>query len=158
MDRSILNSAKPSVIRLHLNTSEVLQRAFAAFVLHNLYQEMFIRGLQKRLTHAIIFDEAHKASGLKLIPTMGKECRKYGISMIVASQEARDFNGSLFAAISNYLILRLTENDAKTISRNVAPTESAVRIADRMKQLEKYTGLFFCEGSRRATFIQLRKP
>lgn len=55
---------------------------------------MFRRGIQDRITHAVIFDEAHRAAGLKVIPTMAKECRKYGISLIVASQEARDFNVS----------------------------------------------------------------
>lgn len=36
------------------------------------------------------------------------------------TQEACDFNTSLFSAIANYLILRLTETDAKALERNVA--------------------------------------
>ena len=68
--------------------NDYLQRAFATFVLYNLYQTMFRRGTQPRITHAIIFDEAHRAARLKLIPTMVKECRKYGIAFVVASQEA----------------------------------------------------------------------
>jgi hypothetical protein len=40
----------------------------------------------------MIFDEAHRAARLKLIPTMAKECRKYGLSFVVASQEAKDFD------------------------------------------------------------------
>ena len=85
-----------------------LQKAFAALVLYSLYKDMFRRGIQPRITHAVVFDEAHRAAGLKLIPTMAKECRKYGISLVVASQEAKDFNVSLFFAIANYLVLRLT--------------------------------------------------
>jgi len=68
----------------------------------------------------IIFGSLHRAAGLKLIPTMAKECRKYGISLVLASQEAKDFNVSLFSAIANYLVLRLTEADAKALVRNVA--------------------------------------
>ncbi len=56
---------------------------------------MFRRGIQDRIAHAIVFDEAHRAAGLKLIPTMAKECRKYGISLVVVSQEAKDFHASL---------------------------------------------------------------
>ena len=67
-----------------------MQRAFASLVFYGLYKDMFRRGIQERITHALIFDEAHRAAGLKLIPTMAKECRKYGISLVVASQEARD--------------------------------------------------------------------
>jgi DNA phosphorothioation-dependent restriction protein DptH len=39
------------------------------------------------------------------MPTMAKERRKYGISLVVASQEAKDFDISLFSAIANYLDL-----------------------------------------------------
>ena len=34
---------------------------------------------------------------------------------MIASQEAKDFNVSLFSAIANYLVLRLTEVDAKVL-------------------------------------------
>lgn len=79
-------------MEIHGTQNDALQRAFATFVLHNLYQNMFRRGTQDRITHAIIFDEAHRAAKLKLIPTMVKECRKYGIAFVVASQEAKDFD------------------------------------------------------------------
>ena len=78
---------------------------------------MFKRGPQDRITHVIIFDEAHRAAKLKLIPTMVKECRKYGIAFVVASQEAKDFDPSLFTAIANYLALRLSQLPATWRSR-----------------------------------------
>lgn len=154
---SLLSVAKTSIIRLHQTSSDALQKAFAAFVLHNLYQEMFSRGVQLRISHAIFFDEAHKASKLKLIPTMAKECRKFGIALVVASQEARDFDEGLFAAISNYLILRVTENDAKALARNVLPSENAARMTDRLKQLDKYTALFCTVSTKKPAFLALTK-
>jgi hypothetical protein len=156
-DKSLLNTHKTSIIRLHQTSSEALQKAFAAFVLHNLYQEMFSRGVQNRISHAVFFDEAHKASKLKLIPTMAKECRKYGIALVVASQEARDFDDGLFAAISNYLILRVTENDAKTLAKNVLPSENASRMTDRLKQLDKYMALYCSVGTKKPVFLALTK-
>ncbi|MCM8595028.1 hypothetical protein [Accumulibacter sp.] len=57
---------------------------------------MFRRGTQARITHAVVFDEAHRAARLKLLPTMAKECRKHGLSFVVASQGAKDFDSSLF--------------------------------------------------------------
>jgi len=54
---------------------------------------------------------------------MAKECRKYRISLVLASQEARDFNISLFSAIANFVVLRLTEPDAKALVRNVASSD-----------------------------------
>jgi len=153
--KSLLETAKICLIRVHQTQNEVLQRAFATFVLHNLYQSMFQRGTQNRITHAIIFDEAHRAAKLKLIPIMAKECRKYGLTLIVSSQEVKDFDPSLFNAIANYLALRLTENDAKIMAKIMAPSDQVKRYTDRIKQLPKYNGIFSCEGESRATVLRL---
>ena len=88
--------------------------AFASLVFYGLYKDMFRRGIRQQITHALLFDEAHRAARLRLIPSMAKECRKYGISLVLASQEAKDFNISLFSAIANYLVLRLNEADASS--------------------------------------------
>ena len=84
---------------------------------------MFRRGPQQCITHAIIFDEAHRAAKLKLIPTMAKECRKYGLAFLVASQEVKDFDGSLFTAVANYLALRVNEADAKLMAKIFASSD-----------------------------------
>ena len=86
---------------------------------------------------------------------MAKESRKYGIALILASQEARDFDPSLFSAIASYLALRVTENDAKTIAKMVVSSDIAKRVIDRLKQLNKYTGLFFSEGQHRPVQVAL---
>jgi len=153
-DASLLDTPTPRLIRIHAVANEVVQRAYASFVLYRVYQDMFRRGRQERLTHAVVFDEAHRASRLKLLPAMAKECRKYGLALIVASQEARDFDAGLFAAIANYLVLRLTDLDARAMARNVAPSDIERRVADRVKNLPKYEALFFAEGQRQS--VQLR--
>lgn len=153
--QSLWMSDRPIVIRIHTTQSETLQRAFASLVFYGLYKQMVRRGIQNCITHALIFDEAHRAAGLKLIPTMAKECRKYGISLILASQEARDFNTSLFSAIANYLILRLTEVDAKSFVRNVASSRQERALIDRIKQLDRFKALYFCEGRQRPSAVSL---
>lgn len=120
----------------------------ACFVLLNLYQNMHLRGPQGGFSHAIVFDEAHRASRLKLIPTMAKECRKFGISLIVASQAAKDFPPPLYEAISNYLIMRVMDADAKVLVRNTLGTKDAERVVDRLKQLKDYTGAFLTPNER----------
>lgn len=151
-----LKSEKPIIIRIHKTHNDVLQKAFSIFVLHNLYKQMFIRGLQRDITHAIIFDEAHRAAKLKLIPTMAKECRKFGVSFVIASQEVKDFDPSIYNAIANYLVLRLNENDAKTIAKTIAPSDQVNLYTDRIKQMQKYHALFFGEGVQRVRPIKLR--
>jgi hypothetical protein len=145
---SLLDSAMPTLVQIHSSQNEVLQRAFSTFVLHNLYQSMFRRGTQSRITHAVIFDEAHRAARLKLIPTMAKECRKYGLSFVVASQEAKDFDSSLFTAVANYLALRVNESDAKLMAKIFAPSDKVTLYADRIKQMAKFKAWFYSEGMR----------
>ena len=152
---SLWKSDRPTVVRIHTTQNDALQRAFASLVFYGLYKDMFRRGIQERITHALIFDEAHRAAGLKLIPTMAKECRKYGISLVVASQEARDFDASLFSAVANYLVLRLTEADAKALVRNVATARQERSLIDKIKQMARFRALYFCEGKQRPSSVSL---
>jgi DNA polymerase III delta prime subunit len=152
---TLWDSEQPTVIRIHTTQNDNLQRAFAALVFYSLYKDMFRRGIQDHITHAVIFDEAHRAAGLKLIPTMAKECRKYGISLVLASQEAKDFNASLFSAVANYLVLRLTEADAKALVRNVASSQQERLLVDRIKQMDRFRALYFTEGKSRPSQIEL---
>ena len=152
---SLWESEQPTVIRIHTTQNDNLQRAFASLVFYGLYKDMFRRGIQDRITHALIFDEAHRAAGLKLIPTMAKECRKYGISLVLASQEAKDFDVSVFSAIANYLVLRLTEADAKSLVRNVSSSQQERVLIDKIKQMDRFKALYFCEGKSRPSSVDL---
>lgn len=143
---SLLDVAAPALVQIHSSQNEMLQRAFATFVLHNLYQAMFRRGLQSGITHAVIFDEAHRAARLKLLPAMAKECRKYGLMLVVASQEVKDFDSSLFTVIANYLTLRVNEADAKLMAKIFSPSDKVTLYTDRIKQMPKYKALFYGEG------------
>lgn len=152
---SLWDSEEAVVIRIHSTQNDNLQKAFASLIFYSLYKDMFRRGVQDRITHALIFDEAHRAARLQLIPTMAKECRKYGISLVLASQEARDFHISLFSAIANYLILRLTEADAKALAKNVATSDQERLLIDRIKQMERFRAFYCCEGQRKPAPVAL---
>jgi DNA phosphorothioation-dependent restriction protein DptH len=153
--KSLWDSNQPIVIRVHTTQNQYLQRAFAFLTFYGLYKDMFRRGIQDRITHAVIFDEAHRAANLTLLPTMAKESRKYGISLIVASQEAKDFNISLFSAIANYLVFRVTESDAKALVRNVASSTQERSLIDKLKQLDRFIALYFSEGKSRPALVRL---
>ena len=152
---SLWESKQSIVIRIHTTQNDNLQRAFAYLVFYGLYKDMFRRGVQDRITHALIFDEAHRAARLKLIPTMAKECRKYGISLVLASQEARDFDVSVFSAIANYLVLRSTDADAKFLVRNVSNSKQERGLIDRIKQMDRFKALYFGESKSRPSHVAL---
>jgi len=152
---TLLDQESLALIQIHGTQNEYLQRAFATFVLHNLYQNMFRRGPQARITHAVIFDEAHRAARLKLLPTMVKECRKYGIAFVVASQEAKDFDASIFTTVANYLALRLNEPDAKLMAKTFAASDKVGLYTDRIKHMPKYEAIYYGEGSRAPVRVAL---
>ena len=152
---SLWDSPEPTVIRIHRTQSDVLQRAFSSLVLYGLYKDMFRRGIQNRITHAVIFDEAHRAGKLGVVPTMAKECRKYGVSLVLASQEAHDFHKSVFSAVANYLVLRLTDADAKALVRNVADSRQEKALIDKIKQMRRFRALYFQEGKTRPNHVDL---
>jgi DNA phosphorothioation-dependent restriction protein DptH len=152
---SLWENEEPVVIQVHTTQNDNLQKAFASLVFYGLYKDMFRRGTRERITHAVLFDEAHRAARLRLIPTMAKECRKYGISLVLASQEAKDFNISLFSAIANYLVLRLNEADARTLVRNVASSDQERALVDRIKQMDRFRALYFCEGRKKPSLVSL---
>ncbi len=86
---------------------------------------------------------------------MAKECRKYGVSLVLASQEARDFHKSVFSAVANYLVLRLTDADAKALVRNVADSRQEKALIDAIKQMKRFRALYFQEGKRRPDNVDL---
>jgi DNA phosphorothioation-dependent restriction protein DptH len=152
---SVLMDHRPTLVRVHLSTNEIVQRAFSAFVLYSIYKDMFRRGVQSSLTHAIIFDEAHRAAKLKLIPRFAKECRKYGLALALASQGVRDFDSALFEAVGSYLVLRVTEADARTLARNTGATAEQQRTTDRLKALEPYHAMFFTTSNAKPRILRL---
>ena len=107
---------------------------------------------EQRKKILFLCDDIRFTSG---ISTMAKECRKFGIALILASQEAKDFNSSLFSAIANYLVLRVTEADAKALVRNVSSADQEKSLIDKIKGLEKFKAMFFCEGRPKPTILKL---
>src|SRR5262249_38655280 len=53
-ETSLWDSSQPIVIRVHTTQNENLQKAFASLIFYGLYKDMFRRGLQDHITHALI--------------------------------------------------------------------------------------------------------
>ena len=157
-ESSLLELHTPVVLKAHAQQNNVVQNAYASFIIYRLYRDMFRRGPQQHITHAVILDEAHRSSRLKLLPTMAKECRKYGIALILASQEVKDFHSSLFSAVANYLVLRVLDQDAKVIARNLMPSDKERSVRNKLIQLQKYHAMFFSESYRQPCTIELASP
>ncbi len=104
------------VIDLHNLFAETLQMAAGAFVLRKLYKDMFRWGYAKQLRLAIVLDEAHRLAKDITLPKLMKEGRKFGISVIVASQGMGDFHPDVLSNAGTKVIFRINYPESRKVS------------------------------------------
>ncbi|MEQ8636398.1 protein kinase domain-containing protein [Gimesia maris] len=100
-----------------------LMLAASRFILERVYSEMLIKGMTKELRVMLVIDEAHKLCGDETIISLVKEARKYGLGLILSSQETRDFHESVFANTGTLIGLGLESADANVIAKFVESSE-----------------------------------
>ncbi len=122
------------VIDLHNLFAEILQMATGAFVLRKLYKDMFHWGYAKQLRLAIVLDEAHRLAKDITLPKLMKEGRKFGISVIVASQGIGDFHPDVLSNAGTKIIFRMNYPDSRKVSGFIRG-RSGQDLAERIEQL-----------------------
>jgi len=95
-----------TVIDLHRVGIETMQMAAGAFVLRKLYKDMFVWGETDRLRLLIVLDEAHRLAKDTTLPKIMKEGRKFGIAVVVASQNMQDFRPEVLDNAGTKVIFR----------------------------------------------------
>jgi DNA phosphorothioation-dependent restriction protein DptH len=108
--------AKGAVIDLHELKSETLQLAAGAFTLRKLYRAMFSWGTADRIRLAIVLDEAHRLAKDVTLPKIMKEGRKFGLAVVVASQDVRDFHEQVLSNAGTKIIFRVNYPDSRKVS------------------------------------------
>jgi uncharacterized protein len=79
----------------------------------------------------LVFEEAHKyapksslaryKASLSAIERVAKEGRKYGVSLLIASQRPSEISETIFSQCSNFLAMRLTNPDDQSYVRRLLP-------------------------------------
>lgn len=102
-----------------------LMLAASRFMLDKVYAAMLARGVTRDLRVMVVVDEAHKLCGDETITSLIKEARKYGLGLILSSQETRDFHPSIFANTGTLISLALEDADASVMASHLGLTEKA---------------------------------
>jgi hypothetical protein len=97
--------------------------AASRFILEKVYAAMLMAGVSKKLRVMAVVDEAHKLCGDETVTALIKEARKYGLGVILSSQETRDFHRSVFANTGTLVGLALEEEDAGVMSKYMGLTD-----------------------------------
>jgi DNA phosphorothioation-dependent restriction protein DptH len=104
-----------------------LMLAASRFILEKVYSSMLMAGVSKTLRVMAVIDEAHKLCGDETVTSLIKEARKYGMGIILSSQETRDFHPSVFANTGTLVGLALEEEDANVMSKYMGLTDKTER-------------------------------
>ncbi|MGD9685484.1 MAG: ATP-binding protein [Desulfobacter sp.] len=113
---------KTSVIRMTSGIKDLMLAA-SRFLLEKIYSAMLMKGMSKELRVMVCVDEAHKLCGDDTITSLIKEARKYGLGIILSSQETRDFHPSIFANTGTLICLALEDVDATKMSQHLGITD-----------------------------------
>ncbi len=104
------------VVDLHHLFAESLQMAAGAFILRKIYKDMFRWGTAQRLRLAIVLDEAHRLARDITLPKLMKEGRKFGVSVIVASQGMSDFHPDVLSNAGTKVIFRMNYPESRKVA------------------------------------------
>jgi len=95
---------------------EGLQLAAGAFILRKIYKDMFRWGPTDHLRLAIVLDEAHRLAKDITLPKIMKEGRKFGIVVIVASQELTDFHQGVIGNVGTKIVFRVNHPESRKVA------------------------------------------
>lgn len=91
-----------------------VQSAVMQFILEKVYNRMVTLEHSQQLKFCCIVDEAHYLKMNSKIDNLAKEARKFGIGLVLATQEAKDLSLSVWANTNTSIALGLAKNDADT--------------------------------------------
>lgn len=95
---------------------EKVQIAATAFILRKIYRSMFQWQPDQGMRLAVVLDEAHRLAKDRTLPKLMKEGRKYGISVVVASQGLSDFKREVVLNAGTKIVFRTNFPDSKTVA------------------------------------------
>ena len=127
-----------------------LMLAASRLMLEGIYSSMLTLGESPTIRVMACVDEAHKLCGDETVTTLIKEARKYGLGLILSSQETRDFHPSVFANVGTIVCLQLEDADAAVMAKQIAGQDPP-----RQKQLRQVImNQAFPEGVVRSNHFQ----
>lgn len=95
---------------------EEVQMFAASFILRKIYREMFKWPQNHTMKLAVVLDEAHRMAKDITLPKLMKEGRKYGVSVIVASQNTDDFHKDVLANAGTKIVFRTNHPASRSVA------------------------------------------
>lgn len=145
-----------AVFDLSRYPQEEVKLTAGSFILKKIYNEMFLWGRSERLKLALILDEAHRLATDPTIPKLMKEGRKYGVSLLLASQNLDDFAPEVIQNAG----LRVAFRNNHPASRKIASLlnqRDSVNLAHQIERLGVGMAIVVTESIKNPRVTRMRR-
>lgn len=146
---------RTSVIRMTSGIKDLMLAA-SRFMLEKIYAAMLMEGVTRRLRVMVVIDEAHKLCGDETIISLVKEARKYGLGLVLSSQETRDFHPSVFANTGTLIVLQLEDADATVMSKHLGLPDRNSRAVAKQQILQEPSGVAMVRSQHFLPYVSVR--
>lgn len=117
-DRLPFERLLKQVTILQLTGPEQIRLCASRFLLDKLYSYMISKGISQKIQVVFVVDEAHKLCSEAKIRNFAREARKYGIVLVLASQDPKDFHRNIASNANTFITLQLAQPGAYSIARS----------------------------------------
>lgn len=114
---------------------EEVQRFAASFILRRVYREMFTWDQDSSMKLAVVLDEAHRMAKDVTLPKIMKEGRKYGVSVVVASQGIDDFHKHVLDNAGTKIVFRTNFPASKSVA-GLLRGRAGLDLGEQIEKLE----------------------
>ena len=110
----------------------------ARFLLQKVYNHMLLQGESRGLKLMVVVDEAHRLSYDETLLRLIREARKYGVGILLSSQEPSDFPTTAIELPGTKIFLQQGPQGARTLGLHLEPSDGKRRsqIEDELQKLE----------------------
>ena len=131
-----------NVLRFTECPTDMIKEVTAEIMLDSIYSYLLRMGHYNGLRLAIFIDEAHKIANFKSVKKLFKEARKYGCAVFLCSQEAKDFNESIYSNAGTIISMQLQEtSNSKKAAEMLVQSNRRDHMANIIRTLPKYYGI-----------------
>ena len=129
------STKKGLVLNLKSLGEGTIQNAVSAFVLRKLYKEILKWEDSDRLRLVIVLDEAHRLSKDITLPLIMQEARKFGVMIIIASQNINHFHPNVIGNAGTKIIYRTNAPASNSVGQliNMRAGKDPRRIVENLR-------------------------
>ena len=129
---------KVTVVDLSRLFSDEHRLLVARFFLQKVYNHMLLKGESRDPKLFVVIDEAHRLSYDEALLRLIREARKYGIGILLSSQQPSDFPNTAIELPGTKVFLQQGPSAARRLSSYLEPADAKRRskIEDELEKLE----------------------